>query len=458
MKQHKAKKIILYLILLFFLSIKIFHLFNQKGILWDTAVYINMGKYMFSLGKAGLWEPARPLILPIFLGFLWRIGFEPISFGSILEVAFSAGCIYLTYLIGKDIFNENIALLSALLLAFSPSFLFYSSVILTEIPSLFFSLLAVYFLIKKRYFLTGLFIGLSFMTRFLQLFILIPIISLLFLSKKDEIKGMINLAFGFFLIIFPCLISNIFLYKNPIYPFLLQIFMTQNTGWVFNRLLSFYFISLLKENFLVLFVIISVIIILKQKNYKKIMILGIFLIFFIFFNSIAHKEMRFILTFLPYLYLIASYGFYSTFNLIKRKKSLFYLAFILMSIIWLSQAIIQFKIPIYKEYPEFVGYMQRDDVEDGIWISNPIFIVDSNKKADELIYYPLYNSKKIDILKQRLPKAKHILLDTCDILPCYPTDRGCYAKTDDLLDSIRRDFKIFYHKKEDGCEQFIFKR
>ena len=157
-----------------FLCTSIF-LFNSD-IWWDSAVYIGMGKYLFSLGNVGLWEPARPLVLPFFLGLFWKLGFNAVIFGRILEVGFSAGCLCLTYLIGKNVFNEKIGLLSAFLLAFSPSFLFYSSTILTGIPSTFFALLSVYFLIKKNYFFSGLFVGLSFMTRFLQLFVLLVIV------------------------------------------------------------------------------------------------------------------------------------------------------------------------------------------------------------------------------------------------------------------------------------------
>jgi len=375
-----------------------------------------------------------------------------------MELIFSLCCIYLIYLIGEDIFNEDIALLSAFFLAFSPTFLFYSSTILTGIPSTFFALLAIYFLIKTEYFLAGLFIGLSFMIRFLQFFILIPIVFALFLYKKNQLKRVVSLVYGFLIVVIPYLILNIFLYKNPIYPFLLQVFMTKYTGWVFHEKLSFYFINLFKENFLVLFVIIGVIFILKKRDYKKTTILSIFLLFFVFFNLMTHKEMRFILVFLPYIYLVMSYGIFESFSLIKKKKGLFYLAIMFIGIIWLTQNINQIRIPVYKEYPEFISYLEMDNVKDGIWINNPIFIVNSNKKADELIYYPLYNSKKIDGLKERLTEAKHVLINTCDILPCPEDDKDCTKNTINLINHLKENFKTIHYKKEDNCEQFIFSR
>jgi len=454
MKQHKTKKIILYLILLLFLSIKLIHLLTQKGMTWDSAVYIGMGKYIFSLGRTGLWESSRALVWPIFLGFLWRIGLNPVIFGKILELMFSLGCIYLVYLIGRKVFNEKIALLSAFFVAFNPVFLFYSSSILTGIPSLFFSLLGIHLFIKNRYFLAGLFVSLSFMTRFLQLFVLIPMVFILY--KKKRLKKIINLSYGFLIILVPYLVLNIFLYKNPIYPFLLQVFMSKYTGWVFNEPLSFYFINLFKENFLVLFAIIGAVIILKQKDYKKSLVLGIFLLFFVFFNLIAHKEMRFILVFLPYMCLVMSYGIFKCLNLVKKR--LIYLVVIIVGIVLLVQISSQIKVPMYKEYKEFIDYLEEDEVEEGIWISNPVFIVNSDKKADELIYYPLYNSKRINVLKEKLPKVKHILIDTCDILPCPAADKNCYDETGRFLEITKKDFETFYYKKENRCEQFIFRR
>jgi len=295
------------------------------------------------------------------------------------------------------------------------------------------------------------------MTRFLQFFILIPFIFFLIIQKKDKLKNILNLAYGFSIVFIPYLILNLALYKNPIYPFTLQIFMSRYTGWIFNQPLSFYFINLLKENFLLLFSIVGTIIILKKtKDQKKTTILSIFLLFFILFNSIAHKEMRFTLVFLPYMYLISSYGLTKTLNSIKKRKNVFYITITIIGIIWLIQTVNQIEAPPYAEYPEFTNYIAREDIKDGLWISNPVFIANSNKKADELIYYPLYNSKKITKLKEKFPKANHILIDTCDILPCPEEDKDCNKETKDLLDSLKRDFTTVHNKKELNCEQFIF--
>ncbi len=450
--MEKSK--IVYLIIISFLLLKIFHLLSQRGILWDSAVYLGMGKYIFSLGKVGFWEPARPLILPLFLGFFWRSGLNAIVFGRILIVFFSVGCLYLTYLIGRKVFNEKVGVIATFLLAFSPSFLLYSSSVLTGIPSTFFALLSVYLLIHKRYFLSGLFIGLGFMTRFLQLFVLLILLLYLMVEKK-KIRNLTRLGYGLALAVVPYLILNSLSYKNAIYPFIFQVFMSRYTGWIYHEGLSFYFISLLKESFLVLFLVVGIVAILIKRRSKQMMIMGIFLSFFIFYNLIAHKEVRFVLTFLPYMYLIVSFGILKGFDNIRKEKDMMYFVILVFGVIWVVQVATQFEVPTYREYPEFEGYLREKEIEGEVWISNPIFAVDFNNKVDELIYYPIYNSKKIEVIKERINEAKHILIDTCDILSCPPNDGSCFERTNEFLGLLRNRFELVYYKKGE-CDQFIF--
>ncbi len=143
--------------------------------IWDEGVYLGMSKFLFSWSKQGLWEIFRPILLPFLIGLGWKAGLDALVFGQILSILFSLGCIFLVYLIGLNLFNKRIAILSAIVFALTPSFFKYSEYILTDIPSLFFILLAVYFILKNRFFLAGLFSGLAFLTKFPQLIFLIAV-------------------------------------------------------------------------------------------------------------------------------------------------------------------------------------------------------------------------------------------------------------------------------------------
>ena len=154
-KSHYTEYSLLIIIALFFIS-NLIIIFFQKNVWWDAAVYVGMGKYIFSLGNAGLWEASRPIIWPLILGFFWKLNLDVILFGKIISLIFSVGVLLMTYLIAKVIFDKKIALLSTLLLAFTSTFFFFSKLMLSGIVSTFFILVAIYFFIKKRYFLFGI--------------------------------------------------------------------------------------------------------------------------------------------------------------------------------------------------------------------------------------------------------------------------------------------------------------
>ena len=223
---------------------------------WDAAVYAGMGKYILSMGNAGLWESSRPLAWPIILGFIWKLKLDVVFFGKILSLLSSAGILLLAYLIAKEIFDKRVALLSVFFLALTPTFFFFSKIMLSDIISAFFVLFAVYLLIIKKNLFSGLFFGIAFMTRFLQL-IPFAIIIILFLiyNKNDKklMKNSFSIIAGFFIPVVPYLFLNYFIYGNPLLPFFEQVFLTQNTGWMWLEPWWFYFSGLFRENFLCIF-------------------------------------------------------------------------------------------------------------------------------------------------------------------------------------------------------------
>ncbi|NQV08352.1 glycosyltransferase family 39 protein [Candidatus Woesearchaeota archaeon] len=446
-------------ILLLSLVLHIFY-FKNYAVWWDSAVYIGMGKYIFSFGEIGFFEASRPLVWPIILGFIWKIGLNPILIGRVLEILFALGIIYLTYLIGKEVFSEKIGLLASLMLALSPTFFFFSTKALTEIPSIFFALLGVYMFLKKRLFLTGLFLGLAFMTRFVQLgaVIIIGLMVLYLLKKKEmKIKNITPIAFGFIIPVLPFLMFNQIKYNNFLYPFLLQSFMTKYTGWIYNQGFGFYFLNLIKENVLIIFALSGLLLIRIKKDYKKSLLAIIVLFYLISFSIVSHKEMRLILIFLPYLYLVTSYGLTIALDFILREKK--QIVFVLLiGILWLTQESLQ----LFPEQPlekinQFDVYLIKEEVKDGIWTSNPLFFTYSDKKAAELIYYPLFNSEKAMMLRNKLNTANHILIDNCD-LECPPTDNNCEDEKKLLFKDIETNFNQEYFDVKNGCEEYIFSK
>lgn len=457
MKKIFRKNLILLVILVFFI-IKLISLFVHHDVWWDSSVYVGMGKYVYSFGKAGLWEASRPLVWPIMLGFFWKIGLDYVFFGKLMVVLFSLGCSILVYVITLNIFNRKVALYATLFFCFSPTFFLFNNILHSEIISTFFLLLGIYFFIKKKHSLCGLFLGISFMTRLFDIFFVFLILVIyLFLAykKRESIKNLIIFFMTFLVPVVPYLLLNSYLYNNPFYPFILQSFMTKYTGWVFHQPISFYFVNLIKENILVLFAIIGCWIVFKRGNFNKRALLTIFLFIFILYNTAKHKEMRLLISVFPFLYAFVGYGFVNFVDLFKKNKK--WILFLLL-IIWSFQTIPQLEFNRYNDnLGPFYSYVDSMEINNGIWITNPSFIVFSDKKAEELVYYPLYNSVRSKELQTKIDTAQSVLINTCDILPCPPAD-DCLEETEEMIGLLNEKLRLVYYGGHGECRHYIFEK
>ena len=281
--------------------------------LWDDAVYIGIGKFIFSWGTAGLFEPIRPLILSSILGLFWKLNLNIVFFGKIFQIVMSIFSIYLLYLITKKIYNEKTALIASLLISFTPTFFFLSFSLIPGILATFFLLLSFYFLLnKKNIFLTGIFLSLSFLTKFYYgLFIII--IGLYVLVKRKNIvenikkisKEILLLGIGLVIPLIPYFILNLVMYKNVLYPFI-------EAQRVIGKVVAcnilnyhpwyYFFVRIFTENFLLLFFIIGIYFIIKnwktgkKRNSKEILIMFSAIITFIYLIMQSCKTPRYILT------------------------------------------------------------------------------------------------------------------------------------------------------------------
>lgn len=452
---------IIILIIAAFILIKLLTIGIYGQVWWDSSVYIGMGKYIFSLGNSGLWEDSRPIVWPFLLGFMWKIGLSTILSGRVLEIVFGGVCILLTYLIGNKLFSRKAALLASLFLAVSPTFFFFNGIMLTEIISTAFSLTAIYFFINKKYAISGIFFGIAFMTRFLQLFAFIAaIITILMRFDSRRIKHQANIFVGFIIAIAPFFILNQALYGNAVLPFLQQISLTGNSGWLNYRPIGYYFIELFRENFLYFLSIFGIFLLCKNKNIDNKIVPTSFITFFIFFSYIKQKEMRFLIVLFPYMYLLVSYA--AVYIMDKLKIDLLKRAFIILVI--LSFAFSAPNIMAYSknehgknsQYRDLMAKFQENYVDGRIWASSPIMPVSSDKKIDKLMYYPIFNEKRKTELINEAKMADFIFMDSCD-LACKPRDTECEEDKKELIDNLKQNLNTLYTKKSGQCEQFIFR-
>ena len=335
-----------YVIVLTFLVAYVSHLIlKYHFVLWDEAVYIGIGKYLFSSGQVGLWEEIRPLGIPLLFGGAWKLGLNPVIAGRVIELLFSIGTISLVYLISKEIFNKKIASINIVIYVITPLFFYNSLRLMTGVPSTFFVLLATYFFIKKQLFWAGLGAALAFIFRYPQgLIVLICLLTLLleFLLSKEQfkqpkqlkirikrlIKDFTYFLSGFLPLIIVLFIFNYYKYGSALYPFISAFSHGGNLVHAVESKITglfFYLIALLQHNLLLCLGVLGFVIAIWQiirkkpinKTYNKLIIIVLSIIlFYSYLTIIVNKQARFGIVIIPFLAILSGYGLNQVLELI----------------------------------------------------------------------------------------------------------------------------------------------
>ena len=254
-KKVKENKYLLSILALA-LILRLYQIFRAESFWWDSYVYVAMAKYMYSAGAMGFWEPFRALGWPFVLGFFWWLGLPILFVADVLDVGLSLLAVYLLYLIGKKLFNEKVGLVAALIFATIPLLLAQTGLLLTEPLALTFGLLGVWFFIHeknlKNLTLSGVFVGLAFLTKFPQGILLAALfLGILYYNGKNHRKSLneiLILGGSFFIIVLPYFILNHYLYGNFLQPITSGSAIVNTAIWQYNSGYLFYFKELLMKN------------------------------------------------------------------------------------------------------------------------------------------------------------------------------------------------------------------
>lgn len=123
---------------------------------------------------------------------------DPTTFyllGRFLTVLFGSATIWVMYRVGKNLFNQEVGLFCALLLAFSPLNVRDAHYAFVDIPMIFFILAALFFIdaVSKRshrwdYLWAGVFIGLGTATKYLPILLSFPLLIAHFINHRGRIR------------------------------------------------------------------------------------------------------------------------------------------------------------------------------------------------------------------------------------------------------------------------------
>lgn len=447
-------------ILIFSFLMRIF-VYKAYPPLWDASVYIAMGKYIFSQGGVGFLEPFRPIFWPILLGVWWKNGFDPIVAGRIMEILFSLGNIFLVYAIGKKVYGRDTGLLAAILLSLSPVFFGWGNSLYTEVPASFFGLLAVYLFFHKQFGAAGIIGAVAFFTRFTQIvpLVLMPLIEAIY-TKTFKNTRILFYILTFFLAAVPFLVlyAKLFghailfveeasrIYNHPFLPWHQGLHQCLKLLWY-------------QEGWIIFLIPLGYLTLRYIPNRKDGLTLLLICLGSLAWVGHLREYLRMTMTALPYVFLVSSHVLIKAlsfpqgrYRILLKGLLMTITVILLVSQFWKT---ISVRFPANKP-DDFQVYLQAHEtnMKGKIWISSPETLVFTNLKATELIYYG-FSREKIARLKEKLPEADVIFLNS-QALPCEPeNDTLCLREKEDLIKIIQGRFHAEYSLGDPGAPNFI---
>ncbi|MFA5020183.1 MAG: glycosyltransferase family 39 protein [Candidatus Pacearchaeota archaeon] len=232
-------------ILAFAFAIRLYYFFmvNGQALWWDSACYGALAKnFAFHrwdnttlvLGESVI----RPLLFPLVWSLFVMLGVNETGVNFLLELIPSTITIFAVYLVGKEMYNKKVGLISAVIFSVLWMHLFYTYRFLADLPALPLLFFSIYYFVKankekldmKYLFISLFLLSLATLTRypigatfFVYLIVLILNKNLLLANKKFWIAGILGilpiliffiLNFVYFDNIFPALLGGQYL-KSP---------------------------------------------------------------------------------------------------------------------------------------------------------------------------------------------------------------------------------------------------
>lgn len=259
-------------------------------------------------------------------------------------IFFSIGSLYLTYLMGKKLFNKKVGALASLFLSFSTVHYMMSTTGLADMVAAFFLLLSFYLLLEyyfcsntrkslRYFYLSGFILGLSMAAKLLTAPGIICYLAIFFFKEKKHLKFFRKKIFlGLFFIILGFFLAEPYAFLNPGELFLsFKTIEQSNIGFVkvtppvFSYLFGWLPNSLGKISIVVFFTSLIYFLFRRTKNIMWILIFPLF--HFLCFQMLSATGFAFyLLPSIPFICLTISTFLYKTSQSLKKWRSVFLFA------------------------------------------------------------------------------------------------------------------------------------
>lgn len=438
-----------------FLSRLVFF-FSWHEVWWDAGVYLGMGKFLFSFGQSGLWEHIRPPLLPVFLGFFWWLGLSPVFFGRLLELFFMTGSVFLIYRVAEFWFDRRTALISSLLLCFSPIVFYLSFHLYTEIPAVFFILLSFYLFQRSRFFLSGASMSLAFLVKF-PAAIFAPVLAVFLLRRW---RDLLKFCSGFAVPAAPYFLLSWVIYGSPFTTLLAARDAIQRAlgcNVLRFRPWYFYFVTLVTSEIVFnVFSLVGLFAVFRGRLRPRFIILLSLVLPLLYFIQLHCRDYRYLVLFYPFVALLAGFGFSWSTRFLNRK--MFAVVAIILCV-WFAFVGVKFyvnneaaPVPVAGS---FFSYLEDRSVEGEVWVSNPVVAAHSDVLLHKT-YYPIYDggvSKQfVDYVRDNSGRISFVMLDNCGGgLICAEDDPVCLSNTEQLYSVLDKNFSLVFNESYGRC-------
>ena len=206
--NEKLYKITLILVLLILAIIKILLVHPTYS---DENFYFNVAKHIlyYSLPYRDFFF-AHPPIQIFILSSIYKVFGVSFTIGKLLTIVYSSVCVLLTYSIAKKLFGIKPAFFSSMLFVISPPFIAFSDISCGMWGVMLFLLMSIFFILKKRLFISSVFFTIAFFTRYITIFYIPVILTILYLKRLKAIR-FISVTLILTTILF---LSLVFAFKN----------------------------------------------------------------------------------------------------------------------------------------------------------------------------------------------------------------------------------------------------
>jgi hypothetical protein len=428
------------------------------GVYHDDGIYLSTAKsiadgtgYRLINIPYSPFQTKYPFLYPAILAIVWK--FYPsfpdnlfiMQIGSAAFGAFSIGLAYL-YLVDLDYGSRWITFLSAILTTSSPVFLFYSTLTLSEMPFLFFIVIALWILERQRranygslhQLTSGIALSLPFLCRTVG--IVIPMIALLVLRRQFVEKKWVFFGMGVGGSVWP--IWSLLNASNE--PDLVQYYTSYLEFWqnfgsnmpltiFIQNFISFIFSllnlnspeisSIVTKNILLIFFVFGILIVIRIiYDSIKNKVLAIFLVFYLLFILVwPWPVYRFVVPILVFI------NFYMINFLSSRKSNKYHT-------LYLIPFILVFLINIYN-YPSYLGVGKKFNYPS----NNPTGSGAAWNDYVELFEWIKINTEKSDIISSGMDTMIFLYTERQGIRPFLSNPIGLfYSKCDEPLGNIKQ--------------------